>query len=205
VTLDGQALSATSLGTALPLDPGPHTVSASAPGKRAWSEDIVVAAGPSSATISIPDLADAATEAARASSASPAPSSMPAATPPDSPAPTTSVSSTRKIAAWASLGGGAIAIGLGTVFGLGAISTEKGVPAECRGNVCSPHGIDLNDQARTSAAVSTVSFGVAIVAVGVGTYLLLTGSSSKTPAAMSYVAPSFGPGGAALSITGRFE
>src|SRR4029077_16228587 len=48
---DGGALDPGSLGAAEPIDPGTHTIEASAPGRRPWTSDIASPAGPASGTV----------------------------------------------------------------------------------------------------------------------------------------------------------
>jgi hypothetical protein len=55
---DGVVVAASVVGTAVPVDPGEHTVSASAPGKRAWSTKVVVRADGHMASVSVPQLED---------------------------------------------------------------------------------------------------------------------------------------------------
>src|SRR4051794_7964766 len=55
VSLDGQVLGKPAWGVAAPLDPGAHTIAATAPGKKSWSSQVVFA--PSEAkTVEVPAL-----------------------------------------------------------------------------------------------------------------------------------------------------
>jgi serine/threonine-protein kinase len=55
---------------------------------------------------------------------------------------------------------GVVGVGLGTVFGLSAISKngDSNADGRCVGNVCDDRGLDLRDSARTSGSLSTVAF-----------------------------------------------
>src|SRR5262249_27864656 len=57
VDIDGAALGAGVLGTALPVDPGHHVLRATAPGHAPWSTSFDAASGPATQTVGIPALA----------------------------------------------------------------------------------------------------------------------------------------------------
>jgi serine/threonine-protein kinase len=56
VERDGIAVGSALWGTAVPVDPGAHSVTASADGKKKWSGTVTVAAGGQTASISVPEL-----------------------------------------------------------------------------------------------------------------------------------------------------
>jgi serine/threonine-protein kinase len=104
---------------------------------------------------------------------------------------------------WLAGGIGLAAIGVGTYFGVRAISKRSSSDEHCHGSLCDPEGVDLNNQAKSSANVSNVAFGVGIVGLGVATWLLLSGHSQPKPAATSRsvrVLPVPGPRGAAILV-----
>lgn len=57
ITSDGQVLAAATWGTSMPIDPGPHTLQASAPGKAVWTTTIDVPHGPTATQVQVPPLA----------------------------------------------------------------------------------------------------------------------------------------------------
>jgi hypothetical protein len=57
VQRDGVALEAPAWSTAVPIDPGPHAVAASAPGRIAWATTVVVGAVADHQTVTVPLLA----------------------------------------------------------------------------------------------------------------------------------------------------
>ncbi len=59
ILCDDAPIQSASFGVALPLDPGPHRVSAVAPGKLAWASGVTTAAPGERAVLTIPSLADA--------------------------------------------------------------------------------------------------------------------------------------------------
>ena len=62
VSRDGVAIDPGVLGTAIPVDPGTHVISASATGKRSWSTDVVVGDHADRVSVSVPILPDEAHE-----------------------------------------------------------------------------------------------------------------------------------------------
>ena len=65
------------------------------------------------------------------------------------------------------------ALGVGTGFGLYAMSLRNQADPECPNKLCTPHGKSLIDDASTAATVATVGLIVGVVGVGAGTWLLL--------------------------------
>jgi hypothetical protein len=96
-----------------------------------------------------------------------------------------------------------IGLGLGTYFGIHAISKNSDAEDQCGSdNRCSQAGLDLTDKARKDATAANVAFaaGGALVAIG-GVVFLSTGPSDADRVAL---VPLLGPGTAAASISGRF-
>jgi hypothetical protein len=59
VVRDGVEVGAAAWRVAVPVDPGPHVIEASAPGRLAWSTTVAVKEGPDAVTVVVPDLAQA--------------------------------------------------------------------------------------------------------------------------------------------------
>lgn len=73
------------------------------------------------------------------------------------------------------LGGGVLALGVGTYFGLRALSEKSTADDLCPTSRCtSQSGVDADQDARRFALYSDIGLGVGIVALGVATYLFLT-------------------------------
>lgn len=171
VKLDDTVVGGPSLGIALPVDPGSHQISARAPGKRPWQASLTIRTGPSQEAVTIQPLADA-PEAAE-------PVNNPAPPPPPR-AEGGSSGNTQRVIAYALGGAGIIAVGVGTAFGLTAISknnesNDKG----CFGNQCTAPSASLRNDARSAGTISTVAFALGGAALAGGVTLLLTAPSSK--------------------------
>jgi hypothetical protein len=111
--------------------------------------------------------------------------------------------STRKTLGYVSLAVGGAGLIVGTAFGLSARSTREDLRATCLDDVCTESQRENYDKGRMQANVSTAGFIVGGVGIGLGTVLLLTGSSSKEKAAEAAgVHPFVGPTNA--GFRGRF-
>jgi len=106
-------------------------------------------------------------------------------------------------------GTGVIALGVGTGFGVAAMSETNTVNDLCEDNVCSEQrGIDSAERARDHAAVSTIGFasGGALLALGAVFYFWVDDEPSVAPER----SPSLGarltevPGGLALELGGAW-
>ncbi len=82
---------------------------------------------------------------------------------------------------------GVVGLGVGTVFGLRAISKNDEAKEVCpRGNVCDEErGVDLTDDAKSAALVSNIGIGVGAAALVGGVVLYLTAPSSQTALSVS--------------------
>jgi hypothetical protein len=186
---DGVPVQPAELGSAIPVDPGPHTIEASAPGKQAWSSTIQVGAESSKLSVEVPALSAADT---KAPAATPAPAPIIADT---SPAPAHAGSPQRTIGIGvAALG--VVGVGLGTLFGLEAKAKWQDAKSHCSSypDGCSPPSASLQSSASSKATVSTVAFIAGGVALGVGAVVWLTADTGKKEG----VALGFGPGAAFL-------
>ncbi len=188
VKLDAVGLGKAAWGSSLPLDPGEHIVTASRPGKRAWSAT-VTAAGARRERIAVPKLEDPQAETGRRE-ASPAVRSEPLS-------PAGATYSTRRTVGFVGLGVGAVGIGVGAVFGIIALGKKSDVDNLCTGTSCATGGTSSAADARSAALISTIGFGVGVAAAALGTYLVL---SSKHGNPALRVSPSF----AGLQLDGAF-
>jgi hypothetical protein len=169
LAVDGDPLGDAAWGTAVPVDPGTHVVTAEAPGKRSWRGEVLVRANGDTETVRVPALEDM-----------PAPP-LPARRA-EAPAPRAAARGGRD---WAYVVGGAglLGVALGAAFGMRAITKRRDSNAVvARDGYSSPEAVDLNDQAKTAAWISDVAVGVGLVGIGVGTYLLVSANHGPTVA-----------------------
>lgn len=176
VRRDGAPLDRSVLGAALPVDPGEHAITASAPGKEPWSSSITIAAGPGTTTVRVPALALAPVAATPA----PTPTAPVAGAEPASK-PAVGWSTQRKVAL--GVGGvGVVGVVVGAVFGamtLSKTSAAKGHCSEAEPPQCYPEGLALHGDAKTTANVSNVAMAVGGAALIGGVVLFLTAPAGE--------------------------
>jgi hypothetical protein len=185
ITRDGEAVQAAELGVAIPVDPGKHVIEASAPGKKTHSVSVEVGAEADSKVVEIPELI---------------PDEAGAGTTPGGEASGgKSDGSTQRTIGLVLGGVGVVGVAVGAVFGLQAGSKWDDAKAKCDDYPyeCGPDGVELADDAKSSATISTIGFiaGGALLAGGAALFFT-AGSGDKA------VAVGVGPG--SLKIRGRF-
>jgi hypothetical protein len=195
IKLDGQSLGRAAWSSPLPVDPGAHEITASAPGKLDRQLSVQVAGLADTKAVTIPALEDA--------------PASPIAGFDSSPEPTLSDHSTGKRVAGFVVGGvGVAALAVGTVFGVEALQKRHDSDASCSGDTCRTQaGVDLNQDAQRFANVANAGIGVGIVGLVVGTYLVLTsGGSRPVPAATARmkVSPAVGASASSLELSGTW-
>lgn len=190
--------------TPLPVDPGAYTLTATAPGKKAWSARIEIPAGPGAQTVAVPALE--ADPVARARIEEEARKAAAASRPAAPVAPPEVPGRTQRI-----LGGlvgsvGAAGLVTGAALAVLAASSNGDAKKACPLVPCSDKaGIDLAHQAGKLADGSTAAFvlGGAALAGGVITAILApTAKGDKKATPSAWIAPAFGRGAAGL-VFGR--
>lgn len=159
VTRDGQEVPAAAWGVRAPVDPGPHTIEARAPGRAAFTTTVTALTSGGELVVAVPsDL--------------PAPASAPER---DVAAPSAHAPGASQRLIGLTAGGlGIVGVGLGVVFGLNAASKNNEAATHCRTEVfCDPEGVSVGQEAKSAATVSSVAFiaGGALLAGGVILYL----------------------------------
>ncbi len=178
VKRDGEALGRASWGTPIPVDPGAHSIEATAPGHKAWQSQTTVEGQAAKASIEVPPLA-ADTSSLVPAPPAPAPGSPgPGMPPPAPPSP----GSTQRVLGGVVAGAGLAGIAVGSVFGVLAGGHKNDAGPHCSGTLCDGTGISDLADARTAATVSTIGFiaGGALLAGGVVLYLVAPRGPSST-------------------------
>src|SRR5207302_459194 len=75
-------------------------------------------------------------------------------------------------------GVGVIGVGLGSYFGIRAITKNSDAESHCDGVLCDPDGVDLTNKAKRDAVASDIAFLAGGVLVATGAVLYLTGGRS---------------------------
>jgi hypothetical protein len=89
----------------------------------------------------------------------------------------------KRTLAYVAGGVGIVAAGVGTYFGLRALSKNSESDDRCNGSLCDPQGLELADEADSAATVSNVAFAVGAVGIGAGAYLFFTSMPGSEPKA----------------------
>lgn len=159
VLRDGQPVGEGMWGTAIPVDPGEHTIEARAPGKEPWTGRARVEASPGTMTVSVPALGAAKLSGGGA-------------------VPGEEKGGGAQRTAGIALGGiGVAGVVIGSVFG-GLVVAKKGdlkdhcLPADPR--KCDADGVAIWRDANTKANVANVAFGVGGAALIAGAVLFFT-------------------------------
>jgi hypothetical protein len=196
---DGVLLGQVEWDVPIPLDPGIHTVGASAPGHESWSSTVQVAPGATTLAVTVPVLAERAAEPVTP----PQPSASPPSPGADRPPASTGFWTGRRLGATALMGAGVVGLAVGTVFSFTAKATydkSNDGPCDAR-NVCTQQGLDDRSSARTMATAATVGVGLGAAALAAGAIVFFT---APEPSASVVVVPVAAPSSAGMAIRGRF-
>lgn len=207
---DNQEVGRGALGIPVAIDPGPHTVEATAPGYSVWTTTVEIGKDSDLKTVMIPLLQKSA----------PTP-------PPEGPAPSTAPSAPMpplRIAAYAVGGVGVAGLAVGAIFGILAVGDAGKATLLCPNKTCAPGGEGRKavDAASTKALVSTLGISVGAAAVGAGVILFVVSGNhgkAEAPASLKKSArvfptvgpvhvtggsPFVGPDGGGLTVAGAF-
>jgi hypothetical protein len=82
---------------------------------------------------------------------------------------------------WIGFGVAGAGIVVGSLFGADALQSASSAREQCDGTRCPTSAKTFIDQSKTSATISTISFGVAIVGAGVGLFGLFSRPDHDEP------------------------
>lgn len=178
VKRDGAPAGAAEWGSALPVDPGTHSIEASAPGKIAWSTTVEVSEEARSSTVTVPVLQDV-------------PAAPPPAFPPgEQPEAPPENRSGARVTALVAGGLGLAAIGTGVFFGLRSQSKSDDVSDRAsRGEPWTDETKSTYDEGKSAATIANVLFiggGVALATAAVFGFI---GWRSRSPAVRAGLTP----------------
>jgi hypothetical protein len=205
VKLDGNVLDAAALGTAVPVDPGKHTIEATAKGKKTFSTTVEVSDRSRSPSVEIPSLdADPEASQSKSGSGSGGGSSGDTKAPEDQPGE----GGTQRIVSYVAMGLGGVGIAVGAIFGLRTSSIWNDAKTHCTGLECDRTGVTLATDAKNAGTVSTISFvaGGVLLAGGAVLFFTAPSGSAKPSSSGKQSEPRIGVGVGLGSMTlqGRF-
>jgi len=174
VTRDGAPIPPAQWNVAVPIDPGPHVMTASAPGRRRWSRTMTIGEEGTTLSIDVPALPVADTDDPSAENELPPGLATrerrppPPAPPP--PPPNRWIRPARNGAA--ALGG--VALGVGTGFAIHSLVERGDARPHCDATTCDAEGLSANDDAIRSGNFATGFFvaGGAFLATAVVLWLV---------------------------------
>ena len=203
VTRDGVAMGSAAWGVEIPVDPGPHELRVTAPGRTPWATKIELGASKvERVTVPMlepepvveppppppPPVAPVA-EPRPPAAVTPPPSTRPPARPTSTPA--------RAIVGWSLAGVGAASLGVGSYYGVRALMKRSDSNGACSGRLCSPEGYARNEEARSSARSSNLFLGLGVVVGGGGLAIALTAPGRSTEVSLGVTRSGF-------DLRGRF-
>ena len=198
VKRDGEAVREGQWGSPLAVDPGKHTVEASAPGKVTWTATEDVQSPGASTTVHVEALADAPVVA------SPTNPGLPA-TSPTTPGGETTASSPLKTVGLIVGGVGVAGLAAGGIFGFLALSKNSSANSgHCGGslggaNQCDATGVSLRSDAVSFGNISTIAFIAGGVLAAGGATLWIVAPSGHVQAT-----PAVGQNGGGVLVRGDF-
>jgi len=201
VRVDDTVLGKASWGFAMPYDPGAHQVTATAPGKKQYRASVVLGTKADRKEVVIAPLEAEPSQRVAVSDALP-PSVKSNVAPPIAADATPRPAGPSHAPMYLVGGLGVVGLGVGTFFGLQAISKRNASNQVCPGTFCEdPRAVAKMESANRDAWISNVGFGVGIVGVGVATYLFFAGRASNDTKNIVNVVPVVGlrEGGLSLS------
>lgn len=199
VKRDGEAVGRAAWGTAIPVDPGQHTIQASAAGHRTWTSHVDVAGTGARVSIEVPVLPEEA--AAAPVPAGPAVRPVTTGSTGSPPATPESPGSTQRVLGLVAGGAGIAGLAVGSAFGILARGHRDDAGGHCTGTQCDATGISQLDQARSAATVATIGFVAGGVLLASGIVVYLTSPRGPTGTGL-VVAPGAASSFAGLTLRG---
>jgi hypothetical protein len=184
VRRDGAVVGSATFGTPLPVDPGRHTVVATAPGRTPFEATFDLAAG-AARSVDIPALRPSGTvvesmpfPGANPSRVVPVAGSSPSQV---EPADSGRRGSWRRPVGFIVGGLGAASMITGAVLGAEAIAKHHASDPNCPNDVCDQAGWDAYSTGKSEALASDLTVGIGAAAVAVGVLLVVTGGARSAP------------------------
>jgi serine/threonine-protein kinase len=198
-------------GVAAPVDPGLVEIEAGAPNRRRYTTQVKI--GPrAKEVVSVPILemepgAEPPPVAPVAGGTAAVPAETPTQQPNDPPRSDSAPASKPDHTLAYIVGGvGIVGIGVGSYFGLRAMSKNSDAEEFCNDqNVCNDQrGIDLTQEAKDAALISNIGFAVGGAALATGIVLFITAPGGDTEHAIR-IAPRVAKNGGGMTIGGSFR
>jgi hypothetical protein len=171
-------------GLPMPVDPGAHTVSARAPGRRGWEKTVRLSGRADAVSVIVPSLAPAVALLS-------APDGR-AAEPPPQSAQDLRAAFNQRLAGTTIAAAGVAGIVVGSFFGFRAKATydEAETSGHClTDNECDAIGAKDRNSAFSQATAATIAFGAGAAVLGGGAILFFTAPRGRAPAPTLALSP----------------
>jgi serine/threonine-protein kinase len=202
---DGQVIGRPGWGVPIPVDPGVHTIEATAAGRKPWQGQASVEGAAAQASVEVPPLAEVPVEASAPSAPAPAAAPAPtAAAPALAPAAPPAHASMQRTLGLVTGAVGIAGLIVGATFGFIAQSDNNDAKTHCKTDTsCDPTGVSQTNSALHAATASTVAFiaGGALTAAGLALWLTAPPGGSESGGHVA-VAPFVGPAAGGLALHG---
>jgi serine/threonine-protein kinase len=177
VQRDGLVVDRAEWGVAIPIDTGPHTIAADAPGYARWESTVDVARDGANVATTVPPL--------QALPQAPIPAQVPAASAalapevlrPEPVGSNESAPAAQLTVGWIIGGAGVAGLAVGAIFAVNAKNTFEDSLHHCEAtnqNLCDSTGVAKRGDARSAGDAATVAFGLGAAALVAGGVLWLT-------------------------------
>lgn len=203
VHVNGLELAAGAWGTAIPTDPGKLSVRATATGRKTWESEVSLGPNGDRYTVVVPlldllpvensDNVGMEKKMVESGDSNPLGSDVGMES-----------SDSRRTVGYALGGTGLVALGLGSYFGIKALSRWSDRNEHCTDAGCDDEAVTYGADANRYGNVANIGIGLGLVGVGVGTYLLLTSPTKQQGQAGVRVEPVIARESACVSVGGAW-
>lgn len=212
VTIDSVVVPPGALLVPRKVNPGKHTAVARASGyteatkefsvKESESTEVRLELSPSGAAVAPQPIPAGGTEGVGAAGAKPSGKGSAAG----APAASSATGKKTSPLVYAGFGVGGVGVVAGSITGLLAFSKASSAKSVCNGNLCPPEAQNDIDSSKTMGTVSTISFAVGLVGIGVGVYGLMTQQKATEQTASAPTAFRWSPtlGVGTVGVQGQF-
>ena len=198
---DGQIIGRPGWGVPIPVDPGVHTVEATAAGRKPGPAQASVEGAAAQASVEVPALAEAPVEGALAAPATPPPPA-PESPAPSAPPPEHHASAQRTIGLVTG-GVGIAGLIVGATFGFIAQADNSDAKKSCpTDSTCNPDGLASSNSALHAATASTVAFIAGGALTAAGLVLYFTAPTDAARSARVGLSPLVGATAGGLALHG---
>jgi hypothetical protein len=209
VKVDDTVLPLDDIGRPVPLDPGKHRLTVDASGCQPWSKEIELGPMADQREVSVALFLNTPPPVA-AGKVAPTPGATSVTPPPPAQTRNAPVArdsgSSMRVAGYAVGAAGIAALGVGAYFGVSALVLKNRSDSACPGGEqCTTQGgVTDFDDAKTHAHIADAALGAGLIALGVGTYLVIRAGSKEKPAQTVGLSIGGVRSGGIASCTGTF-